>query len=72
MMSPKDEIDLLLKEYALHRTEIQTYIELFHRYTNMLPILMSTAVAVGVSVLTTLIKVGAGHLIERMKSFILL
>jgi len=70
-MNPKDEIDVLLKEYALLRAEIQTYIALFHRYTNMLPVIMSTAVAIGVSILLTLIRVGTDHIIERMKSLIL-
>ena len=69
ILNPKDEIDILLREYGLIKAEMQTYIGLFHRYTNMLPVLLSAAVAIAVSLLSALVKDGANLLIERMKAF---
>lgn len=54
-----EQIDLLMKEYGFIKAEMQTYIGLFHRHTNFIPILLPIIVGAGTAVVAVLARSNA-------------
>lgn len=51
-----EQIDLLMKEYGFIKAEMQTYIGMFHRHTNFIPILLPILVGVATAAIAVLAR----------------
>lgn len=60
-LSISDQIDVLMAEYGFIKSEMQTYINLFHRHTNILPPLLTAAIAVVMGSLAVLARSNDGQ-----------
>ncbi len=63
-IEPKEQIDILMKEYGFIKGEMQTYINLFHRHTNFLPLLLPTIIAIVTGALAVIAKSDANGLMK--------
>ncbi|MBF0557128.1 MAG: hypothetical protein HQK96_21650 [Nitrospirae bacterium] len=52
----KEQIDILMKEYGFIKGEMQTYINLFQRHTNFLPLILPTSIAIVSATLAIITK----------------
>lgn len=62
-LEPKDQIDILMAEYGFIKAEMQTYITLFHRHTNFLPLVLTATTAVVMGAVAILIRADRAGLI---------